>query len=56
MLKNGVREHKQVELGMKLEHTKHTHPNADIDENGKSENERKTGARQQKLHIVANTR
>src|SRR6266576_125005 len=31
MLRNGVREHKQVELGMKLEHTKHTHPNADID-------------------------
>jgi len=31
MLRDGVREHKQVELGMKLEHTKHTQPNADID-------------------------
>jgi hypothetical protein len=53
MLRNGVREHKQVELKLKLEHTKIASQRR-YRLNDKSENERKTGTRQQKLHMVAN--
>jgi hypothetical protein len=31
MLRNGVREHKQVELGLKLEHKQKTYTSADKD-------------------------